>query len=277
MIVKDAMFAWDFDEESPEPQALAAHADSQPVGLVIALLDPGLPMARIDSLYVDPLWRRRDIGATLLSKMEAHLRNQDLQMVRLRYHSNEETTSYLEALLKKAGWSEPKTITLCYRFDLQNFHPPWYEHLETTLPPDHKTFPWHTLSGKERQHLQHLEAVSTFPSDVSPFKEAASPEWINSFGLRHKKEIIGWVITHRITPDTIRYTALYIHREYRLSSLAIRLLAKAIRHHQESPIRWGLFEAHLEESSKPWLAFIRKRLAPFACDSWTIKTCHHRL
>ena len=65
----------------------------------------------------------------------------------------------------------------------------------------------------------------------TPFTQEDKIEPLNSLGLRYKDKVIGWMINHRIAPDTIRYTQMYVHPDYQPLSRSILFLAKAIEIH----------------------------------------------
>jgi len=89
-------------------------------------------------------------------------------------------------------------------------------------------------------------------------------EYTNSLGLRYKKEVIGWMITHRIAPDTIRYTSLYVDPEYQYKGPSIRLLIESMVLQTRSTIKWALFEINLDQINPSWYKFVQKRLAPYS-------------
>lgn len=71
--------------------------------------------------------------------------------------------------------------------------------------PSFTFFPWQEITPEERLNLQKQQETSLWiPDELSPFKHEENLEPLNSLGLRYEGEVVGWVITHRLSPDTIR-------------------------------------------------------------------------
>lgn len=248
--------------------AIGAEENNIPKGICLLSCYPDLNYAEIHSLSVTPPARRLGIGSQLIKAAEASALEKKCSLIQIQYRKEDYTTPFLEKILEKEKWAGPRKIALRFFFDTRSFHPPWFTH----PPPLHHSFmafPWGHLKKDEKQSILKNYKQGHFQPAVFPFQEETF-EKINSLGLRFKKEVIGWMISHRVAPDTIRYTALYVQPEHQYRGSSIRLLVDAIALQQSSPIRWALFEINLQEASSSWLKFVLKRLAPYAQESITV-------
>ncbi len=147
----------------------------------------------------------------------------------LVYVSNA-TTPSLEYILNQCNWSTPQLrMLICSSSRDCIKDAPWLK-LENALPSSYKTFPWVKLTVEERKFMQKKQANSPwYPEILCPFQEEESIEPVSSLGLSHKGEVVGWIITHRVARDTVRYTKLFVKQELQKLGRAIPLIAKSIR------------------------------------------------
>lgn len=236
---------------------------SETNALCLASFYDGLAYADIHSLYVDPSVRNQKIGSQLLKEMEKTLVKMGSESIIMHYQDDDPTTPFLENIFKKESWSVKKQVMEQYFFDCKTFNPYWYKH-PPKLPHKIVEFPWDTLKATEREQIEKDYKQGHFDSGVHPFLEEETIEPINSIGLRYKNRVIGWMICHRVAPDTIRYTAFYVKPEFCFRGYSIRLLVDAIQLQQQSTIKWSLFDLNLDQTPKSWIKFCRRRLAPYA-------------
>ena len=231
-----------------------------PAGLALAEIKPY--SAEVLSLFVGALFRRQGIAGALLARLEHELSQRGVGRLSLTYPSGKPTTAALERLLQKNGWEEPRPqmmlITISNWTEEQLFAPAWMR--KTSLPPDYTIFPWSELTAEERALLLSLQGQPDgFPDRLSPFNEEHLIESATSLGCRYRNEIAGWLITHRIAPDTLRYTSLFVRPDLPFKGMGVRLLAKAFAcHFQLMPSNsyacFGMF------MDTPLVEFVRRRL-----------------
>jgi ribosomal protein S18 acetylase RimI-like enzyme len=114
---RSAYYARKLDEvmqESGVRVSLVAELDGRPVGFIMARVDFGEfgraePEAVIDTIGVDPDYRRRQVGGALMSQLLANLRT--LQVDRVRTEANWNDFSLL-AYLERAGFRPAQRIVL---------------------------------------------------------------------------------------------------------------------------------------------------------------------
>lgn len=241
-----------------KPLAIVVEHNDVAIGLALTSFYPYGP-AEIHSLYIEPDHRHQGLGTLLLDKIQQILKEQHSTSIHLRYP----TGSPLESFLQSKGWKTAYLTLSSYLIYAPSFHPQWLDRIPEKLK-NFTVFPWRMLRPEEKESLKKQIYQHRVPAEISPFKEEKLIEPLNSLGLRYRGEVVGWIITHRLSRDTIRYTALYIHHEYLKSLAWIALLANAIRIQCSSPVHWALFEINPFQVDKEWKRFVEKRLAPHA-------------
>ncbi|MCF2146425.1 hypothetical protein IQ276_008170 [Desmonostoc muscorum LEGE 12446] len=119
---------------------------------------------------------------------------------------------------------------------------PWLH--KYSLPPTFEVFPW-------------LEVGLSLPSGV----ESQRLEPLNSLGLRYGGEVIGWVFTHRVAPDTIRYTTVAIAEAFERRGRGVGLLAEAIRRQVNSNVPY--LTGSVSHRYPRLLQFVQRHLTPY--------------
>ncbi len=222
-----------------------------------------LPVADLHEVAVSPDHRRKGVATHLLQEFAAHLRTKKIHTCYVRYVKENPVAPVLEHLLIKLGWNDPIKEKETYFFDGPLFTPPWL-HKDYPLPPGCKLFPWPELTPDERDEILRMERQRTFPEAVSPLKSRYAVEPLNSLGIRSEGRVVAWMITHRITKDLIRYSALYVHPDFRFTHCFFLIIIEAIRRQKKSSVRWASCIVNPSEVFPTWRRFARKYLRPYA-------------
>ncbi|MGB3420305.1 MAG: GNAT family N-acetyltransferase [Dolichospermum sp.] len=244
--------------------AVGVHLGSQPVGLVLAetSTDKNQKIATILSLFVAPEHRGRGLGKGLLTYMEDELIQLHCLRVDLVYVSNS-STPYWEKILQNCNWSTPQIRMLVCSCSIINFQNARWLKLANTLPPAYTIFPWVELTKQERESIKKQQATSPwYPEILSPWSDEEIIEPVNSLGLRYETQVIGWMITHRVAEDTIRYTKMFVREDLQRLGRAISLLAKAIKLQLESMEDSKAVYTVLADNTE-MIKFADRRLAPY--------------
>jgi GNAT superfamily N-acetyltransferase len=246
--------------------AISAQYENQPVGLILANCSQILRMTEMHSIFVAEPFRgpKLNIAPQMLALLETELIPLGCMVLTFSYNLGEPETHDLEHLLLTHGWEKPRLFMISCHFD-QKFNPPWLN-TELPLPTGFSEFPWPELTAQERAKLQYREEQGMFRPEISPFgKNEHIIEPLNSLGLRYKGEVVGWMITHRIDPDTIRYSALYIHKEFQIQGIALRLLRDSIQIQLHATLPpFAVLDVNVDMVDRTWLNFIKRKLIPFA-------------
>lgn len=252
--------------------AVEANLGGQILGLLVVQLFVPQRTAQLYSLFVVENQRRKGIGLFLFKCIEEYLIG-SLQCTAMGFEYKEGSpfNKAIEKILFHRGWEPPRLYLIRCFFD-SSFNPPWYQaYLNLPLLPDMEIFPWEQLKSEEKNRILFEAEQGHFFPYLSPFHLKAPIESLNSLGLRYRNQVIGWCITHRTAPDTIRYSSLYIQKNFHFSKYGLALLARSIKIHKDSPFTKGVFETNYEETEPTWWRFILKRLAPFASHVEKIK------
>ena len=243
--------------------AFAATYKEFPVGLILASYHTILKETNIHSLYVQPEYRQQHISLNLMQHILEEARKRGSLNFTCIYPLNDPYTAAMEKIFASIGWTESRPFMLRCMFNVYLFNTPWI-HQDYPFPPDYEEFPWTELTSEDRQELKHMDSQQMIPSSISPFIEEERIEPINSLGLRYKGKIVGWCITHRIAPNTIRYTSLFILPSLQFRKLAMKLLSDSIRMHTITPTPWATFDVPILNVHYSWMHLVKHRLAPYA-------------
>ncbi|HRD55382.1 MAG TPA: GNAT family N-acetyltransferase [Parachlamydiaceae bacterium] len=258
---------------------LAAFEKEKLIGLLVASATKTYYIAELHSLFIDEKWRRKSVGTALLTAFESLLTEKKCKSATLLYEENLPAKEALKGLLEKKGWAIPVPIIYRYVFDGASFKPDWI-FKPYALPPSFKLFFWKDLKNQEKELLLKREEEGNILGEISPFLNEESIEPLNSLGLKTQTgEIIGWMITHRINPSTIKYSGLYLERDFRHRLNPVQLLIESIKIQKDfiknnHPAKIAVFDLNLNQTSSNWHHFIEKRLKPYAqevipiCMSW---------
>lgn len=241
--------------------AVAIQTAGKPIGLALATVFNALRTAEVHSLFIEPQHRHKGLGSQLFNFLENEILKCRCILASFVYLKGEEYTPFLEKILKKQNWAGPRFYAMHFRFNSDTFHPPWLRE-DYKLPPSFTEFSWADLTQPEQQKLAFQLEHRVFSYGVSPLIEDA--EMLNSLGLRYKGEVVGWMITKREKPDTIRYMALYIQKEFHGLGPAMKLLCDSILLQCKAGILYGVVEINIENSHPLWIKFAKRRLIPYA-------------
>lgn len=243
--------------------AVGAAAAEKPVGLVLA--DLRGTAAEIVSLYVTVEHRKRGIGRRLLEAMEQELHAAGCREATLVFAAGERTIAAAERLLAARCWSPPvprmHLLTLGTGSLAKVAAAPWFRPL--ALPAGASIFPWTELSALERQALVDAQRRHPwFPEFLSPFREPELMDARTSLGLRRGGDVAGWMVTHRLDPQTLRYTSLFVRPDVPWPLVGWQLLVEAIRRQRAQAGPQERATLGVRAGSRFWRV-VEKRLLPF--------------
>lgn len=257
-----------------------ARIDDLLVGLVMAKRFTHNQTAQIYSWVVAERWRRKGIGYTLFETLQSFLTSHEQQCMALgfEYDENSPYSIAIEHILARLHWIPPKLYLIRCTFIAASFNPPWLQkQAKIGLPHGMTSFPIKELTQPEKAKILFQESQGHFRPYLSPFYQEGSIEYTNSLGLRYQKEVIGWCVTHRIDPDTIRYSGFYIQKQFSLRGYAIWVLIQSMQRQKASGIPIALFEVNFKETDYTWWLFVKKRLVPYADHVEKMKWAVHLL
>jgi predicted GNAT family acetyltransferase len=239
---------------------------NQPVGLVLAQIKSHNHSIEVLSLYVKSDLRGKGMADVLLAHLEKESLKRGFKNIDISYTTGQSSTIALEKLLKKRDWEKPKTRQFIYKCDRKMLEAPWL-HQKYNLPSGFSLFLWKDItSGEKQKIMERQEAEKWIPQDLVPFQYEKSFEPLNSMGLRYQERIVGWLITHRIIDNTIRYTCGFVQKELQAFGLIFPLYIEAAKRQASFfpsyKASWAVPIAH-----KSMISFAQRNLAPYAISS----------
>lgn len=242
--------------------AIAASYLEQPVGLALAEICQNDSSAQVHSIFVEPPHRGAGIGTALLTRLEEELYHRECTKTELVYMTGKPTTPAWERLLQKCNWAPPQTRMLVCKGQIEKvIEAPWMKKY-SRLPSSYRIFPWLEITQEERQAIQQQqEAQPWIPENLIPFQCEKNLEPLNSLGLRYRGQVVGWVINHRISSDTIRYTTAFVREDLQKMGRVISLFYEAGKRQVEAKIPNVIWATPLFHKSM--VAFIKNHWVPY--------------
>ncbi|MEG4631947.1 GNAT family N-acetyltransferase [Microcoleus sp. AR_TQ3_B6] len=242
--------------------ALAASYLEQPVGLALAGIREDDSFAEVLSIFVEPAQRCAGIGTALLTRLEEELSQRGCTKAKLSYITGKSTTPALERLLQKCNWTYPHPRMLICKGQVETIiEAPWMKRY-SQIPSSYSIFPWLEITQEERQAIQQQQETQPWiPEDLIPFQYEKDLEPITSLGLRYQGQVVGWMINHRLSPDTIRYTCSFVRKDLQKMGRIISLYAEAAKLQLQAKISnviWTVPVAH-----ESMVNFVKHRWAPY--------------
>jgi len=223
--------------------AILAMESDKMVGLLLAEYIIEQNGVKVISLLVHPENRKRGIGTGLLQKLENWASEKGFWRIDLVFQSNWELSEALTRALAKCHWEDPvRRMILCYA-NIKNYEgAPWLSYDQ--IPPKFEIFNWSDLTGDDKNLIMNQRVAGSVTPDVDPFQAAEKclPEL--SVGLRHQGQLVGWMITHKVSNETLQRTCVYLDPEFRKNNLALALSANVIKLQLKSDYPKAIFQIH---------------------------------
>jgi len=241
--------------------AIGASLMQQPFGLALAEIQNDSRAAKILSLFVKPRYRRLGVGTALLAQLEETLSHKGCTKAEIVYTSGNPSTAALERLLQKLNWTPPQPrMLLCKSTTEKIVAAPWL--YRYSLPSEFTILPWFELTLAQRRRIQLRQNQQRwYPDALTPFHDENKLEPLNSLCLIYQTEVVGWMITHRIASNMIRYTSLFVRQDLQKLGRAIPMLTEAIKRQVNSEVFYGIWTVSID--NRRMVNFVNRRLAPY--------------
>ncbi len=250
---------WSRKQPQGKLVGLVAEVAGEKVGLVLAEIlatQPQTPPeAEVISLFVLPEYRHQGIGAGLIKNLEMGLTGLGCGQMKLVYKSTAITSLALEPLLKRQNWRSPQINFLLGKTTAEKVSfAPWLQ--KYPLSNKFTVFPWSELTNADRKQIETLD----YPTSLTPFSNTPA-EPLNSLGLRYETQLVGWMVTHRVATDAIRYSTMFVDKRFQRLGRGISLLSQSILLQVDSTVPYCLFAVAQENPAM--LKFVHKHLEPY--------------
>ena len=239
---------------TPSDLKIIADTNGRFAGLASVESLPGAYVARMTAVVVDPSLRRNGIGTALLRAGERMVAAAGAKQIEAWYDAQTSEVETLNGLFRKAGWQAPLPGMLIVQATRRILEAPW---ACVSARPGDEVLPWAAVSPEE---LGALKGETWFPEALGPFPiEPYEP--INSLALRRDGRLIGWMLTHRIGPKTVRYSRLFVHPDHRIHARGISLIVEAVRRQDRAGLPFGTFGVRSDNLAMR--RFVERRMAPW--------------
>lgn len=243
------------------PVAHVARQEGRPVGLALAEVPAATPAsAELLSLLVVGDARGRGVGTALVAGLEADLARRGVTEVGGVYMSGKAFTAPLERVFAKRGFSPPqvrKVVVQCTPEEAARTD--WFQ--KAKMPDGGLIFPWAELPREEYEGLKRSQAERPWiPQILEPWSCGEHVDAASSVGLRLHGDVVGWVITHRVAPLLVRYTACFVREDLQAQGALFPLLVASIT----NIVGTGVTCTFVTSNQFPRMVrFTQRRLAPF--------------
>ncbi len=247
--------------------AIGALFMGTPVGVVLASYSkyPCLEVC-FHHIFVQPEHRNKKIGSRLFQACQQEAYKEGGRLFLCLYPKEEPYSFILEKIFSKCGWESPRPFLLRCHGNIHTMNIPLITDSTNSwnFPAEMKEFLWKDLTAEMRRQLLFQEKNHAFSQFVSPFNNEKKIEFSNSIGLLYRGSVAGWMITHRIKPDTIRYSALHVDPALRHRKLlGLKLITDAVDLQKKGPFEWAELEVPIVNVPKAWVNFVKQRIVPY--------------
>jgi ribosomal protein S18 acetylase RimI-like enzyme len=214
--------------------------------------------AWLSRIIVDPSYRRQGVATLLLTELEERLRERRATALSVHYPVDAPYRYALEGLLAAHQWEPSHPLFRIVRIPCARIvGARWLREAERWSRRE--VFPWSELSAAERLEVELLAGESA-DGFLSPFQSERTIDPVVSHGARSDGKVVGWVITHRVAEDIVRFSVLYLRPHVRGRILAMAMLAAAIRS-ACGIYREAIFLYRVD--NQPMNSLVDRTLAPF--------------
>ena len=247
-----------------EPLAVGAWRDQQPIGLVLAERPSEEPApAELLSLFVNPESRRQGVASALLAAVEAAARDDGRPRLRAVYMTGKQGAAIFEHMIAGRGWTPPVSRMITLKATVEQARSmPWFQTYR--LRAGFEIMPWRALTETDRADLRATqEAEGWIPEDLEPWRfDQRGYDGASSVAAKLDGKVVGWVINHRINPQTIRFTCSFMHPDLAKRGRIVPLYSESIRRLEDTPVERCIFTTPMHFPAM--VQFVMKRIAPWA-------------
>ncbi len=216
-------------------QGVIATLDKKPIGLILSTTDNLGNSARIHSYFVLPEHRDQKVGNQLLRTLELALINDGVKSINAYYRSHWKNLPQLNRIFTNQNWNEPYEDLILVKGETKKVLKLFMSN-KIQLPDKIHFTPWDQLTGEQITYIKKRKQEDNWYLDyLDPFVLADTIYPTASLALVQEGLVIGWVISHLISPETNEFTSLFIDAGQRQFKLAHLLMREAInRQHKDN-------------------------------------------
>lgn len=245
----------------------AAHSADDPIGLAFGVGNEERAF-ELASVYVSPFWRGQGVGRRLLGAVEHGFqeRGYDLGVHMFTVGADDHDAA---RFLVQCGWARPAVRQVVCLTDMERTYRSPLPRLGR-MPLGYQAIRWCDLSPEQRAGIteRHEREAPWYPEDLSPFVYEPGCAQETSLALvkgTSDGEVVGWVISHVIDDDTVRYTCSFVSQDLQHSGRIMPLWWATAQRQAErthfSRVIWTVPVQHASMATfasrrmKPWMIF----------------------
>jgi len=202
----------------------AAYKDKIPVALAV-FNKTAVDKVEMVSIFTDKPYRNSSIAKELLKFSFEGLKKEGLKSVTVIYMDKKLYTDTLENILDSFGFGEKtirqSVISLVIEKFLQEAK---YSKKLTDIPEGFLVLPWSEVTEEDMSRLDEDNNKNNWiPKDLHPslYLKHISKEF--SYAVFHNGLIVSWIIAHRLSKDTLRFTCSYTKEDFKHFIFQIRV------------------------------------------------------
>jgi GNAT superfamily N-acetyltransferase len=241
--------------------AVGARFLNEPVGLALGRMTEDQSSGILLSVAVQSPHRSQGVGTRLVRELEKMFRARGAAKLSIVYMGGNPSVESLEKLLRRRDWTPPKPRMLLCRGQIHKVMQS--EFLRKQVPVRGLVISTlDTIAEEDRSEIMG-QTDSGFPHLLKSLERPVQDE--TSLAAYQAGKLAGWIVTHRISADTLRYSRLYVSRKQRQTVAASFLITEAVRRQHllvrdQGQPREAIFDTELD--NRPMINFIRRRLLP---------------
>ena len=197
--------------------------NKQPIGLVLASSESTKTSYRIHSFLVHPSFRQQKIGSHLVQQLTQHIQQRDGKRVEGLFRSHWKSVPFIQRILQQQGWTKPKAQLIFANGKVTDALAYFGKSGELV-----NTFSFLSFTQLKKSDLEFIQQKQTstqwFAPELHPLIAESTIHPTCSFLVKKEKEIIGWIVSHRLQADLNEITAFFIDKKYSSYKLAYQMI-----------------------------------------------------
>lgn len=202
----------------------AAYKDDIPLSLAVF---NKIDTERVElvSIFTDKQHRNNSIAKELLKFSFEELKNSNVKSVTVVYMDKKPYTDALENILDFLDFDAEILRQSVVKNSIENFEKSArFAKRLVRLPEGFSLKLWEDVSQEDLQNLYDEDMSSQWiHEDLHPSKYLQNHFKEYSTALFYEGSIVGWIITHKLSDDTIRFTCSHVKDEFQHMSFQIRI------------------------------------------------------
>lgn len=243
----------------------ATGTDGEPVGLAFGMGGPKGEYELI-SVYVGALYRKMGIGMRLVEALHAAFLSRGYATGVQVFTVDADDDSYSRFLMR-CGFQRPVVRQLVCKTTVELAQStPWLR--DAVVPPGYRVGLWNNADAAARADLKARKSQdpALFPDTLDPFDYEENHNRETSVVLYQDDRIVGWIITHVIDDETLRWTCSWVLTSIQGAGRIIPLWWEAVqRQHTTTGLPRFTWTVPMEEQRmikfavrrmRPWLEYL---------------------